>query len=79
MEKTNCKCHNCKHYRYSEEWDAYYCEDRNVWLESKCGGKNKEECYFECWKRLEYPDMIRYKALLAEAEKNGKEKKRKIN
>lgn len=31
------KCHICKKPRhYNQEFDAYYCESCNLWLEPKC-------------------------------------------
>lgn len=44
--------HNCKDtQQYSEEYDAYYCTECNVWLEDIC---NDSECTF-CQKRPERP------------------------
>lgn len=39
VEKTG----ECKHRKYSGEWNAYYCEKHSVWLKEKCNCKEKEE------------------------------------
>lgn len=41
---------DCKK-NYSEEYDAYYCETCNKWLEDTCGD---DSCEY-CTKRPEYP------------------------
>jgi hypothetical protein len=37
--------------KYSKEYDCFYCENCNLWLEEKCGD---EECEF-CWGRPPKP------------------------
>lgn len=44
--------HNCnKTQQYSKKYDAYYCEQCNIWLEDKC---NDPECEY-CPSRPETP------------------------
>lgn len=33
MSVSDCKCNRCPFYRFSDEWQVYYCKKRNVWLE----------------------------------------------
>jgi hypothetical protein len=37
-----CECGNKK--SYSEEYDTYYCDPCNKWLESRCDDFNCEYC-----------------------------------
>lgn len=37
--------HNCENTKqYSEQYDAYYCAECNVWLEDKCDDVDCEFC-----------------------------------
>jgi hypothetical protein len=36
------KCENTQ--KYSTEYDCYYCEECNKWLEDKCDDPNCEYC-----------------------------------
>lgn len=48
--------HDCnQHKKYSDEYDAYYCEECNTWLESKC---DDPTCEF-CTVRPEKPNEIK--------------------
>lgn len=38
--------------RYSKEFDAYFCNDCGIWLDSKCG---HDDCVY-CNKRPDKPD-----------------------
>jgi len=61
--KNRAKCTICNCFSsYSDKWDAKYCKECNIWLESKgdCKPEDNENgvinCYFECWNRPERPD-----------------------
>jgi hypothetical protein len=46
--------HNCNDTKqYSELYDAYYCPECNIWLESKC---DDPECDY-CPKRPDQPNQ----------------------
>ena len=39
------RCFRCGGIRiYYEDYDAFFCVECNIWLESKCGSKNCEFC-----------------------------------
>jgi hypothetical protein len=43
----------------NEQWDSYYCEACNKWLEPKCTPHPEEPfegCAFHCWDRPEKPN-----------------------
>ena len=42
-------------YLYNEEYDAYYCEYCDVWVEDGCGD---DECTF-CHSRPEKPSQVK--------------------
>jgi len=44
----------CSSKKYSKEYDAYYCEFCNVWLETMC---SDSECKF-CIDRPKYPKLV---------------------
>ena len=70
---TNCKCDQCDQKRYSDEWDAYYCVYRNIWLEIGCGSDCDE---YHCSKRPKCPDMERLKRRRKETQNNVEEMRR---
>jgi hypothetical protein len=63
--RFECICEKCKSEHYSDKYDSYYCEDRNIWLEHKCIDK---KCCF-CSLRPEFPDMKKEKKLQEEIKK----------
>ena len=54
-KQENCTMNECPECgspnKYSAEYDTYYCERCNLWLEEKC---NDPECQY-CNKRPAYP------------------------
>lgn len=52
MDLTCEKCGTIK--SYSEQYDAYYCESCNIWLENVC---NDYECDY-CNARPEHPNDV---------------------
>lgn len=55
-EIKECKCSTCKYEGYNESYDAFFCKDRNIWLEKGCSDK---KCIY-CCGRPKYPDMKRH-------------------
>lgn len=59
-------CPNCsKEGTRNEKFDAYYCQDCDLWLEPKCSevplGNAPEGdplCWFNCWERPDKPSQV---------------------
>jgi len=44
--------------RYCEEFDAYYDDEKDIWLEHKCG---MDDGYCNCHLRPDKPSMVKCK------------------
>jgi hypothetical protein len=63
-----CLCNNCHNRSFSEDFDAFYCTDKNIWLEPCCSDVECEYCSI----RPEFPDMKQRDKFVKNSEKEAK-------